>query len=278
MNKEFEIKRQKLNDMFSKVADAIHIQGIENLPSEGINIFVANHSCFLDIFLIPYVVNNPCISLVSANSLFGSNIERKNKLNDLLYPFPVETRAGEHYTDTCTNGAIDLLSQGKSLIIFPEGVFCEEGTVLKARTGTVRMLFEALERNNTKINLIPIALKVSGVRDENIQSSDVWEDFGADITILPEFDYANYHKEYLVSEDTRTKNIILHNMMDDIMKSIAKELGFKYIDEYGALYDMEGFWFPNGKFVKFEESQEDTLYIEYKKLVEELMKRYTEGV
>lgn len=254
MNNEFEVKKQKLKNMFCHVSDSIHIYGIENIPSDGITIFVANHHCFLDIFLVPYAIMQPCISLISSNSLFGTNIERKEKLNDLLYPFPVETRAGEHYTDTCLDGTIDLLSHGKNLIIFPQGVFCKERKVLRARTGVSRILFDTLKQQNIKINLVPIALNVCGINSDNIQSSDVWKDFNASITFLPKFDYSNYYNDYINCNIVKDRNQILHNMMDDIMKSIANHLKFEFEDKYGALYDMDGFWFPDGKYVKFDEA------------------------
>ena len=66
MNEEFNLKKKKLASMFEKHINNIHINGLENIPNTGTNLFVVNHSCFLDVYLIAYVLNMPCISMVSS--------------------------------------------------------------------------------------------------------------------------------------------------------------------------------------------------------------------
>ena len=62
MKKIIDDKKQKLGMMFKQYTNHIHINGLENIPKMGNTIFLVNHNCFLDIYLIAYVLNKPCIS------------------------------------------------------------------------------------------------------------------------------------------------------------------------------------------------------------------------
>lgn len=273
MNNKLD-KKKELIKMFDKVSNNIKVYGIENIPFDGVNIFVSNHTCFLDVYLLAYVINKPCVNLVSATSLFGNNHDRKQKLNTLVYPFPIEIRAGEHYTDKCLGGAVDLLCNGINLIIFPQGVFDNSQTIYKARTGMARILFEALELTDLPVNIIPISLNISNINKDNILSSDIWGNFAATVTFLPKFDYNNYYKEYIKNETLEQRNIVLHNLMDDLMKKIANNLDKPFLDKYGELYFIDGFWFPDGKYVKFEDAQNENLYNQYSNQIECLVNKY----
>lgn len=274
MKEEYKIKKEKLNLMFKNNINNIQVNGLDNIPTNGTNIFVVNHNCFLDIYLIPHVLNIPCISMVSSNSLFGINEERKKRLNELLYPYPIETRANKYYKEIIFKGVVKLLKNKKNIIIFPQGVFDEPNKIYKARTGIIRMLFDTLGTEKDRYNIIPVALHVSNVNINNIQSSDLWDNFKADISILPPFVYNNYYNNYKKAVSIEDKKIILHNLMDDIMKKIAYNLNFEYIDKYRELYNMEGFWFPNGEYVEFDKSENELLYDKYSNMINSIVNRY----
>ena len=274
MNEEYKIKKEKLNLMFKNNINNIQVNGLDNIPTNSTNIFVVNHNCFLDIYLIAHVLNIPCISMVSSNSLFGINEERKKRLNELLYPYPIETRANKYYKEIIFKGVVKLLKNKKNIIIFPQGVFDEPNKIYKARTGIIRMIFDALDTEKDGYNIIPVALHVSNVNINNIQSSDLWNDFKADISILPPFVYNDYYNNYKKAVSIEDKKIILHNLMDDIMKKIAYNLNFEYIDKYRELYNMDGFWFPNGEYVVFDKSENELLYDKYSNMIDSIVNRY----
>ena len=274
MKEEYKIKKEKLNLMFKNNINNIQVNGLDNIPTNGTNIFVVNHNCFLDIYLIPHVLNIPCISMVSSNSLFGINEERKKRLNELLYPYPIETRANKYYKEIIFKGVVKLLKNKKNIIIFPQGVFDEPNKIYKARTGIIRMLFDALDTEKDRYNIIPVALHVSNVNINNIQSSDLWDNFKADISILPPFVYNDYYNNYKKAVSIEDKKIILHNLMDDIMKKIAYNLNFEYIDKYRELYNMDGFWFPNAEYVEFDKSENELLYDKYSNMINSIVNRY----
>ena len=274
MKEEYKIKKEKLNLMFKNNINNIQVNGLDNIPTNGTNIFVVNHNCFLDIYLIPHVLNIPCISMVSSNSLFGINEERKKRLNELLYPYPIETRANKYYKEIIFKGVVKLLKNKKNIIIFPQGVFDEPNKIYKARTGIIRMLFDTLDTEKDRYNIIPVALYVSNVNINNIQSSDLWDNFKANISILPPFVYNDYYNNYKKAVSIEDKKIILHNLMDDIMKKIAYNLNFEYIDKYRELYNMDGFWFPNGEYVEFDKSENELLYDKYSNMINSIVNRY----
>lgn len=274
MNEEFNLKKKKLASMFEKHINNIHINGLENIPNTGTNLFVVNHSCFLDVYLIAYVLNMPCISMVSSNSLFGSNEERKHKLNEMLYPYPIETRANKQYKDIIFKGAIKILENKNNIIIFPQGVFDNSGKISKARIGVVKILFNTLDSKREKYNIIPIALSISNINMNNIQSSTVWDDFEATISILPSFDYNSYYDKYKKCLLDNEKKEIFHSLIDAIMEKIAKVLKYEYVDEYISLYDMNGFWFPDGEYITFEKSKNKLLYNKYKNLIDCIVDKY----
>lgn len=229
--------------MFAKVEDAIDVKGLENIPKDGVNIFLANHQCILDVFLIPFILKRPCISLVSTNSLFGTNEKRKRKLNDLLYPFPVETRADKKYINKCLSGAIKLLQEKKDLVIFPQGVFDNKTTISKARTGAARILFNALEKDATlNINIIPISIKMY-TNNINPQSSEVEKDYSCTVNILSSFNYKTYYNAYKSSAFLEKRNEIMHKFMDDVMLLIAKDLKVPFTNTYKIYMRWKAFGF-----------------------------------
>lgn len=138
--------------------------------------------------------NKPRISLIAANSVFDNNIECKNQLHSLLYPFPIETKTGKHYTNNCLNSVVKLLKLNCDIIIFPQGVFDDNHSILKARIVLARILFEALEFKNIKINLVTIVLEISNLNENNIRKVRTWSSFKAKVTNLKQFAYDEYYK------------------------------------------------------------------------------------
>ena len=136
------------------------------------------------------------------------------------------------------------------------------------------MLFDALGTEKDRYNIISVALHVSNVNINNIQSSDLWDNFKADISILPPFVYNDYYNNYKKAVSIEDKKNILHNLMDDIMKILAYNLNFEYIDKYRELYNMDGFWFPNGEYVEFDKSENELLYDKYSNMINSLVNRY----
>lgn len=256
------MKKDELLKEFFKNSN-INVHGLENIPNYGTNIYFSNHLCMNDIFLLKYILKD-AVNIVSSNSLFKEG-ERKELYNKLLTPFPLEVRAGKNYTDVCLEKITDLLINRINIIIFPEGVFSDNNKLYKAHTGAVRTLFKAKEINNN-INVVPICIEIKDLDDEKKQMNKPWDNFTVNITILKTFNYETYYNKYKENND----NDMIRILTDDVMLEIAKTKDVPYMNEYGKLYDIDGFFFPNGKYITFEESDNKEYQDEYKSQIDEI--------
>ncbi|MCE7065862.1 trifunctional MMPL family transporter/lysophospholipid acyltransferase/class I SAM-dependent methyltransferase [Dyadobacter sp. CY326] len=120
-----------------------NFSGIENLQPEKPVIFIANHTSFLDILLA--IMLNPKIVLMVKGWVYNS-------------PFfgPIIRHAGYVYTDDGTEENINkmrnLVADGYSLLIFPEGTRSEDGEIGRFHKGA----FHLAEQLNLDIQPILI--------------------------------------------------------------------------------------------------------------------------
>ena len=83
--------REKLN---------ISVSGLENIKENKSAILVSNHSCLMDIFYVPCVIDKDIISLISSRLMYKNDTLRKNVVNKYLNGFPIEALE-EKYTHKC---------------------------------------------------------------------------------------------------------------------------------------------------------------------------------
>ena len=72
--------REKLN---------ISVNGLENIKENKSAILVSNHSCLMDIFYVPCVIDKDIISLISSRLMYKNDTLRKNVVNKYLNGFPI---------------------------------------------------------------------------------------------------------------------------------------------------------------------------------------------
>ena len=72
--------REKLN---------ISVSGLENIKENEVAILVSNHSCLMDIFYVPCVIDKDIISLISSRLMYKNDTLRKNVVNKYLNGFPI---------------------------------------------------------------------------------------------------------------------------------------------------------------------------------------------
>jgi 1-acyl-sn-glycerol-3-phosphate acyltransferase len=121
--------------------------GREHIPQEGPVIFVANHSSFLDPFIVGLCTRRP-VYYVAKQELF------KHKLFgwfiSSLGAFPV--RRGAADADMIET-AKAILNRGEPVLIFPEGTRTRPGALGKPKRGVGRLALE------TGATVVPVALK-----------------------------------------------------------------------------------------------------------------------
>ncbi|HMZ51495.1 MAG TPA: lysophospholipid acyltransferase family protein [Candidatus Sumerlaeota bacterium] len=181
----------------AKLMFRVEVRGFGNVPPTGAVMIVANHGSHLD---------PPLCSLVSRRRLSylaKSDLFEKRSLGyfiSFLGAFPIRRGEGDRGAiKTCIN----ILKQGKVLLIFPEGTRSPDGTIQQAKTGVAMILsqlpdtvivpvridgsFEAWGKNGGKITRKKIILTVGQafrVADLGLQSSakkQLYHDMGREI-------------------------------------------------------------------------------------------------
>lgn len=113
----------------------LHVMGEENL-FKGPKIIVANHSFASDVFIIPAIIKDRLHFLVEEELL---TLPFFGRLLDLADQIPVVTGKGKQALET----AYDRLSQGHSIVIFPEGQLSHGKSVNRARSGAVMLAMDS---------------------------------------------------------------------------------------------------------------------------------------
>ena len=155
-----------LMKQFSKILQKLFIkkiEGIENIPSYGPFIVVANHQSHLDGFLLAgYVVqktDQPIHFLAKREftSYFGSWIENlvyKQWANCIL----IEKEGTPNKGKDAIAQAARTLEEDGIVGIFPEGTRTYDGSLQQGRTGVVRILLEVQKEIKKNIPLIPVGI------------------------------------------------------------------------------------------------------------------------
>lgn len=126
-------------------------EGLENVPTDGGNVFASNHRSYADPVLIALGARVP-ISYMAKDELFHKNIFF-TWLIKTFGAFPVVRGAGD---TSVIDTAIDKLESGRNLVIFPEGTRSKDGKVGKGKTGVALIAAVA----QTKV--VPVGVNFEG--------------------------------------------------------------------------------------------------------------------
>lgn len=255
------MKKEALNAL--KVRSNINVFGLENLATDEPIIFVANHNCLMDIFYLPASLPIPTVSLISSRLIYKPVEIRKAMVDNLLYSMPIEAHGGTSYSNMCLEKALELLKHNISVNIFPEGAYIEPSNqIFKGHTGAARILYNA-KLNGINAKIVPVAIEIISPKLD-LDGYDTTSDI-VNIYILQEIDYSNYYKDYTTSKTKEEKNIALHSIINDSMKSIAKALNKTYNDNYIELWPKKNVMFENGSTVKVGDAQSSHYLLLYEK-------------
>jgi len=133
-----------------KIIFSISFEGAENLPKEGTFVIACNHRSYADPILLSLKVKKRC-AYMAKEELF------KNPFFSCLIrafgAFPVERGKGDN---GIIDKAIDKLSSGKNLAIFPEGTRSKDGKVGRGKTGV------ALIAARAGVPVVPVGIAYDG--------------------------------------------------------------------------------------------------------------------
>ena len=179
---------------------SIRIKGLENVPTTGPIVFVANHSsAFMDPIILAVHLKRRLFFLTRGES-FNSKIVSfiYGRLNMIPIYRPEITPGLAHKNQQVFQKCFDHLKKGKTILIFPEGVSETERKLRKVKTGTARIVLGAEAQNEFKLNvrILPIGINYS---NPHRFRSDVFVNFGKPISI----------KEYRASYNDNEKASVL---------------------------------------------------------------------
>lgn len=143
----------------------IKVKGRKNIPTDAPLILIANHpNTLMDAWMIGHICPRP-IHFMAKGTLFKG--KWKMKLLRSLNMIPIN-RVGEGRTAGVSNqdsfkACYDILEEGKTLLIFPEGTSFQERHLRELKSGTARIALEAELRNEGKLDIqvVPIGLNYS---------------------------------------------------------------------------------------------------------------------
>lgn len=261
-------KKNELTEFNKRIK--LNVFGIENVSNDNPNIFIANHNCLMDIFYLPAALPKASVNLISSRLIYKPKKTRQELVNNLLYSMPIEAHGGKEYSKICLKYAEKLLCENIDLTIFPEGAYIEPSDcIYKGHTGASQILFSAKEKG-VNPNIIPVAIEIINANDDldsYIPSNEI-----VNIYILEPIEYTKYYLDYINSKDDVIKNIALHSVIYDGMKSIAIALEKVYCDRYIELWPKNNVIFSNGTTLETSEAQDEYYINMYENELEERFK------
>jgi len=211
----------------------------ETLSHKGSTILISNHpNALMDALIIGTSVSQPIYYMTKATFF---NTKWKMKLLRSLNMIPIN-RASESKTKGINNASIleecyKLLSEGKILVIFPEGDSFMEMLLRPLKTGTARIALEAEQRNHGQLNLKVIPVGLMYTQGEKFRSS-VMVTFGRGIYVTDYLETFKKNHSIAARQLTDKFRIILQDVLvtvqskehETLVTELSKLLHSKYID------------------------------------------------
>ncbi len=167
----------------------IQVRGRSNIPPEGPVIFAANHPNSIMDTLILGTRTDRQISYMARSGLFRNPVVKFIFDRTGVIPVYRNPEPGSSNEDSFRR-AYEVLAEGGSIGIFPEGRNSEEREVLEIKTGTARIALNAAKQYDYElpVKLVPTGLSYLN-RDRFLSS--VLVRFGEPINVL---DFAKQHQ------------------------------------------------------------------------------------
>lgn len=136
-------------------------------------IIIANHpNTLIDAWVIGMLCKQPIYFMAKA-TFFDSKL--KKKLLSALNMIPINRKSeaktkGVSNQDSL-NACYQILGEGKTLVVFPEGTSYKERILRELKTGTARIALETEKLNEGKLNLKVVAVGINYSQSEKFRSN-----------------------------------------------------------------------------------------------------------
>lgn len=130
------------------------VKGLENVPTEGNFILVANHQSHLDHIATAYVCVPRRFHMIGQVDRYNTGLVRV--LRDLIYfiagVIPLNRKSKESKKKVIEE-AIKILNKGDILIIYPEGTRSRMGQIQEGKLGAAKIFLK------TGVPILPVGIK-----------------------------------------------------------------------------------------------------------------------
>ena len=196
------------------------VEGMENIPTEGPAILASNHLSFSDSFFLPLMVPRRITFLAKADYFTGRGIKGwfSRAFFTSIGQVPID-RSGGRASEAALRKALEILSAGELLGIYPEGTRSPDARLYRGKTGIARMALEA------GVPVIPVAM----INTFDIQPPGklIPRIMRVGIKIGEPLDFSRYQG---MSGD----RFVLRSITDEIMYELMLLSGQEYVDCYAS--------------------------------------------
>ena len=196
------------------------VTGRENLPAQGGAILAANHSTFMDNFMMPMVSTRRVTYLAKSDYFTGRGLKGwlQKKFFSGVGIIPLD-RSGGQASEAALNTGLQVLRDGGLLGIFPEGTRSPDGRLYRGKTGVARMALEA------GVPVVPVGLVgLTAIQPGGGGRPKLGK---IEIRIGKPLDFSRYAG----MEDDR---FVLRSITDEIMYELMVRSDQEYVDKYAA--------------------------------------------
>jgi len=211
----------------------IKVSGKENIPKKGAVLFMVNHpNGLIDPLVV--AVNNPRILhfLVRA-AVFKKPIVKKFLATLNLMPIyrirdgVKELGRNQEIFEKC----FSIFSEGKTLMIFPEGSHDRRRTIRPLSKGFSRIIFGAMEQNpEIQIQIVPVGITY---QNSSVYPSNISLNYGTPILGNDYYDPENQVKKTRALKDVisaQMKELSVHIPADDSYDATLSKLNKANVD------------------------------------------------
>lgn len=196
------------------------VTGLENLPTGGGALLAANHTTFMDNFMMPMVNSRRVTYLAKSDYFTGRGI--KGRLQKMFFSgvgmIPLD-RSGGRASEAALNTGLQVLKEGGLLGIFPEGTRSPDGRLHRGKTGVARLALEA------GVPVVPVGL--IGLNKIQPGGRGMPKLGRIEIRIGKPLDFSRY-------AGMEGDRFVLRSITDEIMYELMVRSEQEYVDQYAA--------------------------------------------
>ncbi len=193
-----------------------HVDGLENVPTEGPAIICPNHTSVLDSFFLPVVLPRQITYVGKAEYM---DDWKTKYLFPALGMIPID-RSGGNASERALAAAQRVLERGELFGIYPEGTRSRTGTLHRGHTGPARLALR------TGAPIVPVG--ICGAREIMPPDARFPRPFmPCRIGFGRPVDVERYR-------DRAGDRLVLRQITDEVMYAIRSLSGQEYVDEYAT--------------------------------------------